>query len=110
MFHKFPEQITDFACFLSGIGLWGRACLMSVEQYRRDAQQLREHGERCRRLADLATDRTFARVLMELANEYVERAERLERQAAALSQAPPTVPEQQPMQQQQQVQPKKEEE
>jgi hypothetical protein len=79
---------------------------MSVEKHLRDAQELREHAERSRRLADLATDRTFARVLMELADEYLERAKRLERQSAALSQAPPTTAEQQPMQQQQQIQPK----
>jgi hypothetical protein len=72
------------------------------------AAELREHAERCRRLADSATDRTFARVLMEMADEYLDRAERLERQAAAPSQAPPAIPEQPPMQQQQQIQPKKE--
>jgi hypothetical protein len=81
---------------------------MSVEKYGRDALQLREHAERCRRLADLATDRTFARVLMELADEYLEGAERLERAAAeALSRVPPGGPEQRPMQQQQQIQPEK---
>lgn len=81
---------------------------MSVEKYGRDALALREHAERCRRLAHLATDRTFARVLMDLADEYVEGAERLERAAtAALSQAPPAGPEPQPMQQQQQIQPEK---
>jgi hypothetical protein len=54
----------------------------------------------------VATDRTFARVLMELADEYVEKAERLERAAAAArSQAPAAIPQQQPMQQQQQIQP-----
>lgn len=85
-----------------------RACLMSVEKYGRDAHQLREHADRCRRLANLATDRTFARVLMELADEYLEEAERLERAAAeALSQVPPAGPEQRPMQQQQQIQPEK---
>lgn len=92
-----------FFCRYRRVG--GRACLMSVQKYRRDAHELREHAERCRQLADSATDQTFARVLMELADEYLERAERLEPQAAELSQAPPASPEQQPMQQQQQIQP-----
>jgi hypothetical protein len=73
-------------------------------------EELREHAERCRRLADRTTDRTLARVLLGLADEYLERAKRLERQAAALSHGPSTAPEQQPMQQQQQIQPKKEDE
>jgi hypothetical protein len=45
-----------------------------------------------------------------MADEYLERAERLERQATVLSQAPPAIPEQPPMQQQQQIQPEKEDE
>ena len=50
----------------------------------------------------------MARVMNELAKEYIERAERLDRQAAALQTSPSAPSEQQPMQQQQQVQPKKE--
>ena len=72
-----------------------------------EAAELREHAQRCRRLALSATDRNFARILLGLADEYLARAERLERQAAG-SPAPPASPEQQPMQQQQQNQPKKE--
>jgi hypothetical protein len=106
MFHQFPEQFTDFARFFGSGQLGGVRISMSVAQYGRDAQQLREHAARCRRLAALATDRTFARVLMELADEYLEGADRLERAAtAALSQAPPAGPEQRPVQQQQQIQP-----
>src|SRR5262245_12116645 len=71
------------------------------------AAELREQAERCRRLAASTAEQTFARVLIGLADEYMERAKRLEQQAAALSQSPPLVPQQQPMQQQQQVQPRK---
>ena len=75
------------------------------------AEELREHAERCRRLAASATDQNVARILIGLADEYVARAERLERQAVVgQSYAPPATPEQQPAQQQQQVQPKKEDE
>jgi len=75
-----------------------------------NAQSLREHAERCRRLATSATDRNVARILTDLAVEYQDRAERLERQATALSQPPAAVAEQPPMQQQQQIQPKKDDE
>jgi hypothetical protein len=74
-----------------------------------EAAELREHAERCRRLAASATNRDYARILEGLADDYLARAKRLEQQAA-LSQTPPAVAEQQPMQQQQQVQPKKEDE
>ena len=107
MFHNSRNESQIARVFRPVSESGGRACLISVEKYRRDAHQLREHAERCRQLADSAIDRTFARVLMELADEYLQRAERLEQQAAALSQAPPASPEQQPMQQQQ-IQPKKE--
>jgi len=72
-----------------------------------DAQTLRAHAERCRRLAKSATDRDVARILTDLAVEYEDRVKRLERQEDALSQPPAAVAEQSPMQQQQQIQPKK---
>ena len=74
-----------------------------------EADELREHAERCRRLAKTATDRNVARVLMDMAEEYLARAERLERRASAPPKTPTASPEQQPVQQQQQTQPKKEE-
>ena len=83
---------------------------MGVGASMTEAAELREHAERCRRLAASATDLNYARILEGLADEYLARAKRLEQQQAALSQTPPAVTEQQPMQQQQQVQPKKEDE
>jgi hypothetical protein len=74
-----------------------------------EADELREHAERCRRLANSATDRNVARVLMDMAEEYLARAERLERRASVPPRTPIAAPEQQPVQQQQQIQPKKEE-
>jgi hypothetical protein len=70
------------------------------------ADKLREYAERSRRLATSSTNQGMASALNELADEYLERAERLE---AAAQQESSTAPsEQQPMQQQRQVQPKKE--
>ena len=70
--------------------------------------ELREHAERCRRLASSVTDQNKVRILLGLADEYLTRAERLEGQFATL---PPTLSStaaERPMQQQQQVQPKQE--
>jgi hypothetical protein len=74
-----------------------------------EADELREHAARCGRLANSATDRNVARVLMDLAEEYLAKAERLERGASAPPKTPVAAPEQQPVQQQQQIQSKKEE-
>jgi hypothetical protein len=63
-----------------------------------EAAELREHAERCRRLAGSAANEHLSRILQGFADEYSERAVRLERQRGA---APP----QQPMQQQQRIQP-----
>jgi len=76
----------------------------------RDAQTLREHAERCRRLANSTTDRNVARIATDLAVDYQDTAKRLERQAATLSLPPAAVAERPPMQQQQQIQPKKDDE
>jgi hypothetical protein len=74
------------------------------------ADELRAYAQRSRRIAASATDPGLARVMNELAKEYIEKAERLDRQVAALPEAPPGPSEQQPLQQQPQVQPKKEDE
>ena len=83
--------------------------MSSSDEPRMTADELREYAERSRQLAASATDRGMARVLNYLAEEYFERAERLDRQAAALQRSPSAPSEQQPLQQQQQVQPNKEE-
>jgi hypothetical protein len=71
-----------------------------------EAQRLREEAKRCRRLAEAIADAKAASALVALANEYLDRAQRLERQETLSP--PPT--EQQPAQQQQQIQPKKDDE
>jgi len=79
-----------------------------------EADELREHAERCRRLARSATDPNVARILLGLAEEYLARARGLERRTT-LPKAPEALPKapeagsQQPAQQQQQIQPKPEE-
>lgn len=72
------------------------------------ADELREYAERSRRLASSSTNQGMARVLNELADEYLERAERLDRRTATLRESPSAPSKQQPMQQQRQVRPKKE--
>src|SRR5262249_56653870 len=44
----------------------------------RDAQTLREHAERCRRLANSTTDRNVARIAADLGVDYQGTAQRLE--------------------------------
>ena len=49
---------------------------MSVDQYRRNAHELREHAERCRQLAHSATNRTFCARLDGMAHKYSKRSGR----------------------------------
>jgi hypothetical protein len=43
-------------------------------------QLMREYGEKCRRLADIATNRDVRRALDELAREFRQQADALEAQ------------------------------
>ena len=70
--------------------------------------ELREHAERCRRLASSVTDQNKVRILLGLADDYLTRAERLEGLWATLPPTPSSTAAERPMQQQQQVQPKQE--
>ena len=69
------------------------------------ADELREYAGRSRQLAASSTDQGMARVLNELADEYLERAERLDRRAAVQQWSPSAPSEQQPTHK---VEPKKE--
>ena len=93
-----------------GTGQKDTTLMFSSDEQRMTAEELRAYAQRSRRIAASATNQGMARVMNELAKEYIERAERLDRQAAALQTSPSAPSEQQPMQQQQQVQPKKEDE
>ena len=84
--------------------------MFSCDEQRMTADELRAYAQRSRRIAASATDPGLARVMNELAEEYIEKAEHLDRQAATLQRSPSAPSEQQPTQQQQQVQPKKEDE
>ena len=72
------------------------------------ADELRAYAQRSRRIAASATNQGMARVMNELARQYIEKAERLDRQPATLQRSPSAPSEQQPTQQQQEVQPEKE--
>jgi hypothetical protein len=70
-----------------------------------EAEHLRDQSARCLRLARASTDKTVIERLTELAADYLERAQALERAPPGF-QVPGPPPQDQPMQQQQQVQPK----
>jgi hypothetical protein len=53
----------------------------------KEAQRLRQEAESCTRLAETIVDARAARALMTLAAEYLDKAQRLERQEMA----PPTM-------------------
>jgi hypothetical protein len=69
-----------------------------------EAEALREQAERCLRLARSTSDQMVYDRSTALAAEYLDRAQPLERLAAALPSVPPVSPEQQPAQRQQQIQ------
>ena len=75
-----------------------------------EAQRLRDEAKRCRRLAEAIADAKAASALLALANEYLDRAQRLERQETLSPPQSPAPTEQQPAQQQQQIQPMKDDE